>query len=208
MIVGAAFAGLFAANPVIAATEDEGFVALFNGKDLTGWSSTGNWLVHPDGVLAIEPREGENGWQRYGAYLWTDKEYSNFILDLEYKIPENGNSGVFVGVKDKGDPVYKGIEVQILDSHGKQGKLTQHDCGGVIGIQAASENMSKPAGVWNRMVITCKNNQLQVKLNGQQIIDLNLSDRIPREKPLAGYIGLQDHGLPLQFRNIRIRQHR
>ena len=179
--------------------------ALFNGKDLSGWATTGNWKATADGTLAIKPRPGEAGWQRYADYLWTDKEYADFILDLEYKIPTKGNSGIFLGVKNKKNPVYEGIEIQILDSHGKKESLTPHDCGGVIGIQSPKSNATNPAGEWNKMRISCKGDHLLVDLNGHQIIDLEMSQKIGRSQPLAGYIGLQDHGLPLEFRNIKIR---
>ena len=178
---------------------------LFNGKDLTGWSTTGNWRATADGVLAIQPRPGETGWQRYADYLWTEKKYTDYILRLEYKIPPKGNSGIFLGVKNKKNPVYEGIEIQILDSHGKEQPLTPHDCGGVIGIQPPKINAARPAGEWNKIQITCQGNHLLVVFNGQQIIDLKMNQKTGRDQPLAGYIGLQDHGLPLEFRNIEIR---
>lgn len=188
------------------AAEDEGFVPLLNGKDLTGWKTKGNWVVEPEGVVALKPRPGERGWQRYDAYLWTEKPYADFVLDLEYKIPKGGNSGVFVRVRDLKSPVATGIEIQILDSHGKKEPLGAHDCGGVIGTVGPSKNMSKPAGQWNRMIVTCKKSLMQVKLNGQQIIDLKLDQSAMKDRPLTGYVGLQDHGQPIRFRNIRLKQ--
>ena len=179
-------------------------VTLYNGKNLDGWKTTGNWLPQKDGVLAIKPREGEKGWQRYGAYLWTDKTYDKYVLSLEFKIPKGGNSGVFIRVKDPKDPVNTGIEVQILDSFGKKGKLGHHDNGGIIRTQGPSKNMSKPAGEWNQLVIKSADNRLLVKLNGEQIHDLDVSKSAVKDRPKAGYIGLQDHGLPLEFRNIEI----
>ena len=184
---------------------DTDWQPLFNGKNLTGWSTNGNWTATPQGVLSIRPRAGEHGWQRYADYLWTDKEYADFVLRLEYKIPPQGNSGIFLGVKNKDNPVYEGIEIQILDSHGKKEALTPHDCGGVIGIQPPNRNAAKPADEWNKLQITCRGDHLLVNLNGHQIIDLEVTKKVGRKEPLAGYIGLQDHGLPLEFRNIDIR---
>jgi hypothetical protein len=63
----------------------DGFVSLYNGKDLTGWNTTGNWLPQKDGSLLIQPRKGEKGWQRYSAYLISEKKYKDFIFDVEYK---------------------------------------------------------------------------------------------------------------------------
>ena len=178
---------------------------LFNGKDLSGWSTSGNWQVGKDQILSIKPRPGEHGWQRYADYLWTDKQYANFSLQLDYKIPPKGNSGIFIGVKNKQNPVYEGIEIQILDSYGKKEPLTAHDCGGIIGIEAPTKNMSRPAGKWNQLEIACQKDRLLVALNGENIIDLELSKKTGRLHPLAGYLGLQDHGVPLEFRNIEIK---
>lgn len=183
-----------------------GFKTLYNGKDLTGWKTTGNWLPQKDRSLLIKPREGEKGWQRYGAYLWTEKKYKDFVLDVEYAYPAGGNSGVYFRVGDREDPVETGIEAQILDSSTKEGPLTQHDHGGIIRTAAASKNMSRPPGEWNRMVITCVGSHLLVELNGEQIIDTNLSEGPVSDRPLAGFIGFQDHGEPnnIRFRDIRI----
>ena len=75
------------------------FRPLFNGKNLDGWKTTGNWLIQGDSLMIV-PREGETGWQRYDAYLWTDRKYKDFVLDLEYSYPPDGNSGVFFRVGD------------------------------------------------------------------------------------------------------------
>ena len=124
---------------------DDGFTPMFNGKDLTGWKTTGNWKVEEDGIVTLYPRPDEKGWQRYDAYLRTVRKYKDFVLDLDFKINETGNSGVFCRVGDPLDQVKTGFEVQILDTHGKE-NITAHDCGGVIRAMAASKNMAKPAG--------------------------------------------------------------
>jgi hypothetical protein len=69
--------------PALAAAD--GFVDMFNGKDLAGWKTTGNWLVEDGNVITLKPRQGESGWQRYDAYLTTERKYGDFILDLEFK---------------------------------------------------------------------------------------------------------------------------
>jgi len=185
-----------------------GFKSLYNGKDLTGWKTTGNWLPQNDGSILIQPREGEKGWERYDAYLWSEKKYKNFVLDVEYSYPPGGNSGVYFRVGDTSDPVKTGIEAQILDSSEKEGPVGPHDHGGIIGTAAASKNMSRPPHDWNRMVLTCIGSHLVVDLNGEQIIDTQLDQGPMKDRPLEGYIGFQDHGEPnnLLFRNIRIRE--
>jgi len=184
------------------------FKSLYNGKNLDGWKTTGNWLPQDDGSLLIQPRDGEKGWERYDAYLWSQKKYKDFVLDVEYIYPPKGNSGLYFRVGDRSDPVETGIEIQILDSSQTEGPLGHHDHGGVIRTVGASKNMSRPPNVWNRMVVTCIGSHLQVELNGQQIIDTQLDQGAMKDRPLEGYIGLQDHGQPnnLKFRNLRIRE--
>lgn len=210
---------LFAASIVLAdghakheKTEDDGFVPLFNGKDLAGWKTEGNWVVE-DGLLEIRPAEGKHGWKRYKDYLYTDKQYENYILSLEYKLPKKGNSGLHFRIADPGgdwgkiDPVAKGIECQILDSHGKpDDKMTHHDCGGIIRTSPPKKNMARPAGEWNKMVLTCDGQTIKVVLNGEEIINLRQDEGAMKDRPLKGYIALQDHGQQAWFRDIKIKE--
>lgn len=184
---------------------DQGFRPLFNGKDLTGWTTTGNWGVEKDNTVTLKPRPGEKGWQRYDAYLTTDRKYGNFVLDLEFKFNAKGNSGVFMRVGDLKDHVKSGFEVQILDTHGKK-KFGAHDCGGVIGTSPPSKMVVKPAGQWNRYTITLKGNHLQVVLNGVQIQDFDLSKTKLKDRPAEGYISFQDEAKRIWYRNVRIKE--
>ena len=72
----------------------EEWVNLFNGKDLSGWQTTGNWKVEEDGVLSLTPRPGEEGWQRYDAYL-TRKSNSGIISSIWNSGFLPKSSGVF-----------------------------------------------------------------------------------------------------------------
>ncbi len=184
---------------------DDGFKPMFNGKDLTGWKTTGNWLVKPGNVIALEPRKDEHGWTRYHAYLTTDRKYKDFILDLEFKFKKRGNSGVFLRVGDPKSQVKSGFEVQILDTHGKK-KFGAHDCGGVIGTSGPSKMMVKPAGEWNRYTITVIGTHLKVILNGEKIQDFDMSKTGLKNRPLSGYIGFQDEGKYLWYRNVKIKE--
>jgi hypothetical protein len=185
--------------------EKSGFTQLFNGKNLDGWNTTGNWIMEKDNVITLKPRPGETGWTRYKDYLTTDRQYSNFVLDLEFKFNAKGNSGVFMHVGDLKDHVKSGFEVQILDTYGKK-NVGNHDCGGVIGAAAPSKNMVKPAGQWNRYIITLKDQQLQVILNDEQIIDLNISKSEIKDRPTTGYISFQDEAKRIWYRNVRIKE--
>ena len=190
---------------VVEKPADDGFKPMFNGKDLTGWKTTGNWTVMDENTVTLKPRPGEHGWQRYAAYLTTDRKYANFVLDLEFKFEAGGNSGVFMRVGDLKNHVSSGFEVQILDTHAKK-KVGNHDCGGVIGTAGPSKNMVKPAGEWNRYVITLVGNSLKVELNGEPIIALDLSKTGLRNRPATGYISFQDEAKPIWYRNVRIKE--
>jgi len=200
-----AIAMLTLAGQSAATEKTEGFVEMFNGRDLTGWQTTGNWVVEENNIITLKPRKGESGWQRFSDYLATVRKYGDFILDLEFKFEKNGNSGVFMRVGDLKDHVNSGFEVQILDTHGKQA-VGHHDCGGVIKTQAPSKNMVKPAGEWNRYTITMNGSQLNVVLNGEAIIDLDLSKTAIKDRPARGYISFQDEGKRIWYRNVRIKE--
>ncbi len=184
---------------------------LYNGKGLDAWQETkGNWIELDEGILEIHPRKGESGWSRYGSYLFTKKTYKDFVLHVEYNYPKGGNSGVYFRIGDMKDPTEFGIEAQILDSSGKKegSKMSHHDHGGIIRTVGASKNMSKKPGEWNRMIITAKGKQIKVELNGEQIVDVDVTGTTVDNRPLEGYIALQDHGEPhnIKFRNIKIKE--
>jgi hypothetical protein len=173
----------------------------------------GSWGVE-DGVLA------RKGTGKNRGDIWTDDTYGDFILDLEFKLAEHTNSGVFVRTGDSHDPVQTGIEIQVYDSHSKP-EVGTHDCGAVYDCLAPSKNMTKEPGQWNHCTITCIANKIYVILNGEQIIDMDLDlwtepgknpdgtknkyKKPYKDMPRVGHIGFQDHGHPVWYRNIRIR---
>jgi len=185
----------------------EGFVPLFNGKDMSGWlpSPARTWEVQ-DGVLVCT---GEKG----GPWIRTEKEYANFVLRLEYKISKGGNSGIFVRCAPKGRASRTGFEIQILDDCGKA--PTTHSSGAIYDVEAAWKNMSKPAGEWNQVEITCDGPRIAVVINGEKVHDMNVDDEELNAKlkdelkvdkrRRKGHIGLQNHGARVEFRNIRIK---
>jgi hypothetical protein len=192
-------------NEKPAATKKTGFTEMFNGKDLTGWDTGGNWVVEKGSVITLKPRPGERGWSRYKDYLTTNRKYGNFVLDLEFKFNAKGNSGVFMRIGDLKNHVTSGFEVQILDTHGKK-KFGAHDCGGVIGTSSPTKMMVKPAGEWNRYIITVKDHRFKVILNGEQIQDLDLSKSKLKDRPAKGYISFQDEAKRIWYRNVRIKE--
>jgi hypothetical protein len=203
-----------------APANDDRFIQLFNRKDITGWKTSTNsrWVVE-DRVLTLKDRS--DGREHNNDYLWTDRPYGDFILDLEFKIPVRANSGIFLRTSDLSDPVQTGIEVQICNSYGRK-NLNKGSCAGAIyDCLAPTKNTVKKPGEWNRCTITCNDNKILVVLNGEQIIDMDLNQwKYPYQNPggtknkfrtamrdfaRRGYIGLQDHGTSVWYRNIRIK---
>jgi hypothetical protein len=172
------------------------------------WTTTGNWTLK-DGVATLTPRAGEKGWDRWQAYLWSKKKYTDFDIEFEYKLEKGGNSGFYFRVGDVNDPVAKGIEVQLYDSAGKKegDKLTDHDAGGIIPGLPPHRPAAKPAGEWNKMVVKHWDNKIVVMLND---VNVNAHDLVGggalAQRPRTGQIGFQDHALPISLRNIRIRE--
>jgi hypothetical protein len=190
-----------------AAQDKTGWVDLLKGGDLKeNWFTTGNWILGKDGVIALEPRKGEKGWQRYDAYLWAKKQYKDFECEFEYKVEKSGNSGFYFQVGDLKEPVKNGIEVQIFDAPAKaDAKLTDHTSGGIIPGIPPTKNAAKPAGEWNKMLVTVKGNKITVTLNDVVVNDLPRDSKSIKDRPLTGYIGFQDHGMPMWLRNIKVR---
>ena len=202
-----------------AAAEDKpepGFVPLFNGKDLTGWKVINGKMERwgaENGLMFVQG--GGGGW------LMTEKEFSDFEVRLEYKMPPAGNSGVAIRSPLAGDPAYSGMEIQLLDDNAKQYEKLQawQYTGSIYGVVPPSKRVVKPAGEWNEIAITAKGRQITVVLNGAKIVDANLDDHKDRvqedkEKKLpahpgiarpSGHVGLQSHDGRVEFRNIRIK---
>jgi hypothetical protein len=155
--------------------------------------------------------------------------YENFILDLEFKTDVNTNSGVVIYCQDKKNWIPTAIEIQIADDHHEEWQSYPENwrCGSIYGHKGANKQLVvKKPGNWNRMVISAIGQQVSIKLNGKNIIDVNLADwtsgtknpdgtDIPAWLPTPysemgtkGYIGFQGkHGESnIWFKNIRIKQ--
>ena len=100
----------------------------------------------------------------------------------------------------------RGVAVPQADARaGRQQPLGDSDCGAVVGVAAPSKNMSKPAGQWNRMIITCEGNRMQVELNGEEVVDLDLSESDSTRSVRSGRIGFENKNSPVAFRNVKIK---
>jgi len=198
----------------------DGFVSLFDGKDLSAWQAgPGNGWAVEEGVIALKNRE--DGKEHNADYLWTKESYGDFILELEFKVPEKANSGIFIRTSDLKDPVYTGLEIQVANSYGKTDLTRGGTAGALYDCVAPSKNAVRAPGEWNQARITCKGSRIAVVLNGEAVVDADLDrwtepqknpdgskNKFPRAmKDFArtGYIGLQDHGRPVWYRNVRIK---
>ncbi|MBN1343837.1 MAG: DUF1080 domain-containing protein [Phycisphaerae bacterium] len=174
----------------------QGFVPLFNGKDLTGWKPTGKpeaWSVR-NGMIECDGRGG--GW------LLTEKTYGDFILKLQYKVSPGCNSGVAIRCAPK-KPGFTGMELQILDDFG--GRANKHSSMSVYSSITVKKHMSRPAGQWNDVQVTCRGPKLKVIWNGELVQDVDLDAHRELAKRLRrGHIGVQDHGHYVWFRNIEV----
>jgi hypothetical protein len=181
---------------------DPGFVPLFNGRDLSGWQTTGNWGYEPGGILALKPPYGRRRLiPDHQSFLWTKSTYADFVLDLEFKVNKGTSSGVFM----RSTSTRSYVQTQIRDSYGQQG-LGDNTAGAVVGVAAPKKNMAKPAGEWNHMTITCNGNQMQVELNGAEVINTDLSKSQASKNIRSGRIGFENANSPIAFRNVKIKE--
>jgi 3-keto-disaccharide hydrolase len=209
LLVGAA-----APNALTEAEQAEGWKLLFDGQSLAGWGTTGKaegWAVE-DGAIACSVQGGK--------YLYTQEQFGDFVLSADFKFEPKTNSGIFVRWSDLTDPVNTGVEMQVLDTFGRENPGT-HDCGAIYDLIAPSKQAVRPAGEWNTAVITCKGSILSVQLNGDKIAEMDVERwSVPGQNPdgsknkfkyaykdmaRSGHIGLQDHGGRVWYRNIKIK---
>jgi hypothetical protein len=191
---------------------EEGFTPLFDGKSLKGWTlinGKGSGYVVQDGMLVC-PADG-------GGNLFTEREYGNFVLRLEYRLSAGGNNGIGIRAPLKGDAAYSGIELQLLDDRHERykGRLkSEQHTGSIYDVIPARTGFQKPAGEWNEEEVIVNGSRIQVKLNGAFIIDANLDNVNEPEvlkkhyglKNKRGHIGFLGHGTLVEFRNIRIKE--
>jgi hypothetical protein len=184
-------------------------VRLYNGRDLTGWhvesGKLESWKANGEMISCVLPG---------GGYLATDKEYGDFELRLEYRIPPAGNTGVGIRFPRGGWPSTAGMEIQILDDADPRYKNLKptHRNASIYTFVGPKVNPAKPPGEWNRLVIRCKGPLVVVELNGVETSRVNMDEHqepgkgtIPLSKrPRKGLVGLQSHGDKVDFRNIEI----
>jgi len=199
---------------------EEGFVSLFNGKDMTGWIGDVNGYIaqQENGTLACKP----------GGNLYTAKQYGDFVLKFDFKLTPGANNGLGIRTPSKGDAAYQGMELQILDDTAdKYKKLNPYQYhGSVYGVipsvygtkRSKDAQFQKPLGQWNSQTVIAKGSHITVILNGETIVDGDIkeaskngtstADKRPHPGLLneKGHIGFLGHGSVVEFRNIRIKE--
>jgi hypothetical protein len=189
----------------------EGFVPLFNGRDMTGWTGNTEGYFAKDGVMVCDPTKA-------GGNVYTAEQYDNFILRFEFKLTPGANNGLAIRAPLGGDAAYKGMELQILDNTAeKYAKLQPYQYhGSVYGVVPAQRGHLRPVGQWNYEEVIAKGPHITVNLNGTTIVDANIEEASTPEtmdhrehpglKRKTGHIGFCGHGDYLEFRNIRIKE--
>lgn len=198
------------------ANAEEKPLALFNGKNLEGWVIEGD-------DTAQKNNNGEPSWRvaegnivcesrGFGFLRYKEKEFTDFVLAVEYKVAKNGNTGIGIrtGPYDPKNshasrPSNFGYEVQLLDDAGKPASKT--GTASLYRYVAPTENASKPAGEWNTIEITCKGPKISIVLNGKKVLDADQSMmKGLQTKPLKGSICLQLHHTKAEFRSVTVRE--
>lgn len=189
----------------------EGFVSIFNGRNLDNWIGNKESYVAEDGMIVIRPESGS------GGNLYTEKEYSDFILRFEFLLTPAANNGLGIRAPLQGDAAYVGMELQIIDNtapvYANLKPYQYH--GSVYGVIPARRGFQNPVGEWNYQEVYVKGTRIKITLNGTVILDGDIAgprdngtmDQLdhPGLKNETGHIGFLGHGSVVKFRNIRIK---
>lgn len=188
----------------------DGFAAVFNGKDLTGWAGALDNYEVTAGAIACKPKKGGN--------VYTTGEYGDFVARLEYRLPPGGNNGL--ALRYPGGAAHAATqgmcELQLLDDTDPQyAKLDPRQSNGsAYGMAAAHRGYLRPVGEWNFLEVTARGSTLRAELNGTRVLDTDLSKVTefmgkqphPGKDRARGHFGFAGHNDPVAFRNIEIRK--
>lgn len=190
----------------------DGFKSVFNGKDFEGWAGPIDNYEVVDGAIVCKKGKG--------GTIYTKEEYGDFVVRLEFKVPSGGNNGLAIRYPGQGNTAYEGMcELQVLDENYDKvrGKLDPRQVhGSAYGMVAAKRGFQKPIGEWNHQEVTVKGSTIKVVLNGEVILDTDLS-KVDPETYMAkskhpgvtrkqGHFGFAGHSDPVAFRNISIKR--
>lgn len=218
----------------VAASPKEEWISLFDGKSFDGWRGYNRadmpkaWTIE-DGAIKINGSgKGEAGANNGGDILF-DRKFKNFELTFEWKVSKGANSGVFYLAREiKGDPIYKSSpEYQILDNQNhpdaKLGKNGNRQSASLYDLIPAVPQNSKPYGEWNTGGVMVYQGTVVHSQNGENVLEYHLWTDDWKKMVLGskfkdmpnfmnaggenqeGFIGLQDHGNDVWYRNIKIK---
>ena len=194
-----------------------GWQLLFNGKDLTGWKcNNGKDIAVPVEKGALVP------YKSGGYIIIHENKFDNFVFkcDVRWEDPRC-NSGIFFRVEDPNNPVHTGFEVQVMGGT----QTGKHQFGAIYDLVATTKNTGKKIGEWNSVEIRCYGPYIDVKVNGENVASMNCDkfdkpgvcpdgkkhkyklDRKPRavkDFARAGYLGFQDHGQKVWYKNVKL----
>jgi len=197
------------ANAILRKKHAEGFVDVFNGKDFTGWSGPIENYDVKDGAIVCKPKKGGN--------IFTNEQYGDFTVRLEYQLPPGGNNGLALRYPGKGQASVDAMcEIQLLDDDApRYAKLDPRQFNGSsYGMIAAHRGYRRPLGEWNFLEVTARGSTLMVELNGTRILEGDLSQvkeflhnkEHPGKDRTVGHFGFCGHNEPVAFRNIQIKK--
>lgn len=190
----------------------DGFVSIFNGKNLDGWVGNKTSYAVEKGAIVIRPNGGG------GGNLYTEKSYSNFILRFQFQLTPGANNGLGIHAPLEGDAAYVGKELQILDNTAeKYAKLKAYQYhGSLYGVMPAKRGYLKPVGKWNQQEVIVNDGYIKITLNGTVILEGDYEEASKngtidgREHPglqrKSGHIGFLGHGSVVKFRKIKIKE--
>lgn len=196
------------ANAWLATKATEGFQPIFDGKSLEGWAGAVDNYEVVNG--SIRCKQGK------GGTLHTKSEYSDFVARVEFKLPPAGNNGLAIRYPGQGDSAYTGMcELQVLDNESpKYAQLDQRQYhGSAYGMAPARRGYLRPTGEWNFQEVTVIGSTIKVELNGNLILDTDLSKITeymansphPGKERTSGFFGFAGHGDAVEFRNVQIK---
>jgi len=208
-----------------------GWTLLFNGKDFTGWRQCNgtempkNWVIEDNAMKVFTAPDKKPGQGANGDIIYAPKKFRNFELSIDWNTSKMGNSGIFYNVREvPGKAIYYAApEVQVLDNiDATDNKIDSHLAGSLYDMLPADPKTVKPAGEWNTIVISVKDGKVTHIQNGVKVVEYTLwtpewDAMVANSKfktfpgfiegiAKEGYIGLQDHGYAIWFRNIKIRE--
>lgn len=217
-------------NELIQLEKDLGWKLLFNGENFDGWRQNNskamapNWTID-NGTMKVFVGEGKRLGQGSGGDILYNKKFENFELSIDWKASEMANSGVFHNIREvPGKSMYYAApEVQVLDNeYATDNKIDSHLAGSLYDQIAADPSTVYPVGYWNRVVIRVKDGTVTYTQNGTKVVEYTLWtpewDRLVENSKFKnfpgfqegisreGYIGLQDHGYTVWFKNLKIRE--